>query len=157
MAAGKAPPRALLLVGALYGLGFGVLGLVGVSGLWPTLALVGLASGCIYTPALCLAGQAVPQTQRSTAMGLLNGAGTFGMMLGTALAGLLSAALMHRGWTRAEATTVVFAVAGGAQWVALALAVRSPAREPGLAHLPAAEQVGAPGLSPATSWNITAR
>jgi MFS family permease len=122
LASGRLKPSLLLSLGAaLFGLGFASLGFVGEHGLWPTLAVIGLASGCIYTPALCLASQAVPQARRSTAMGLLNGAGTLGMMLGTALAGLVSAALMHRGWARADAAAVVFVTAGAAQWLVLAL------------------------------------
>lgn len=122
LSTGRVSPAVLLAGGAAtFGLGFASLGLVGESGLWPTLALMGLASGCIYTPSLCLASQPVPEAQRSTAMGLINGAGTLGMMLGTALAGLLSAALMHRGWDRAHAAAVVFVVAGLTQWLVLAL------------------------------------
>ncbi|MDP1829320.1 MAG: MFS transporter [Archangium sp.] len=115
-------PALLLCAGAaLFGGGFAALGFVGAGGLWPTLALMGLASGCIYTPSLCLASQPVPEAQRATAMGLINGAGTLGMMLGTALAGVLSAGLMHGGWTRGAAAAAVFLVAGLTQWVVLAL------------------------------------
>lgn len=127
LAAARIAPAPLLSGGAvLFGLGFAALGFaalgfVGEAALWPTLALMGLASGCIYTPALCLASQPVPEAQRSTAMGLLNGAGTLGMMLGTALAGILGAALMHHGWTRGAAASAVFIMAGLLQWVVLGL------------------------------------
>jgi MFS family permease len=133
LASRRISPRLLLAGGAaLFGLGFASLGFVGESALWPALALVGLASGCIYTPSLCLASQGVAETQRSTAMGLINGAGTLGMMLGTALAGILSGALMHRGWTRAEATSAVFVMAGGAQWLVLAFGASALLRLGGL-------------------------
>ena len=122
LASGRVSPAALLGGGAaLFGLGFCSLGFVGEGALWPTLALMGLASGCIYTPSLCLASQPVPETLRATTMGLINGAGTLGMMLGTALAGILSAGLMHGGWTRAGAAAAVFVVAGLTQWLVLVL------------------------------------
>lgn len=119
--AGRLSPSAVLAGGALlFGLGFVSLGFVGEAGLWPTLGLMGFASGGIYTPSLCLASLPVPPAQRSTAMGLLNAAGTLGMMLGTALAGIVSVALMHSGWDRASASSAIFVVAGLAQWAALA-------------------------------------
>ncbi|MDP1829330.1 MAG: MFS transporter [Archangium sp.] len=143
LASGRLSPALLLSFGATsFGLGFASLGFVGEHGLWPLLASMGLASGCIYTPSLCLASQAVPQTQRSTAMGLLNGAGTLGMMLGTALAGALSATLMHRGWARAEATSAVFVLAGGAQWLVLAVA------GPALLRAARAPDTGPAGIKP---------
>jgi MFS family permease len=123
LASGRISPAVLLGGGAaVFGAGFASLGFVAEGSIWPALALMGLASGCIYTPSLCLASQPLPETQRSTAMGLINGAGTLGMMLGTALAGILAAALMHGGWTRAGASAAVFMVAGVAQWVVLAFA-----------------------------------
>ncbi len=122
-AAARVPPAAFLGAGAgTFGLGFVALGFVPAALTWPVLALTGLASGCIYTPSLCLAAQPVSSAQRSTAMGLINATGTLGMMAGTAVAGVLGAALLRSGWTRAEASAAVFCVAGLAQGVVLGAA-----------------------------------
>ena len=101
---------------AVYGLVFVVLGFAPADLVPVVLLLAGVSSAVLYAGALQLgASQAQPGT-RSTAMGLLNAGGTLGMMAGTALSGVLSAALRGAGWPRHQAYAAVFVVAG-AVWV----------------------------------------
>jgi AAHS family 3-hydroxyphenylpropionic acid transporter len=121
--------RAALVAGGFgaYGLGLIVLGRVPAALLPVLLLCLGLASAFIYAPSLCWAGALAPRGLRATAMALLNAAGGLGMLLGTALAGVLGAQLRRRGWG-AGAHEVIFALAGLVQLVALAASARALGR-----------------------------
>jgi MFS family permease len=123
MLLGKGVSRAALLLGGgvLYGALVAMFGQTDGAALWVTMVLAGVASAAIYAPSLYVAAGAVPEALRSTAMGLVNASGTLGMMLGTALAGVLSLQLIARGMDPNDARRMVFLLSGG--FVALAFAI----------------------------------
>lgn len=131
--AGRVAREKLLAAGGLvYGLSFLALGQVGAGALAPVLFLAGLASAALYSPSLCLAAELAPPALRGTSMGLLNAAGSVGMMLGTATGGMLSAGLMRADFGRVEASAWVFRLAGAAllgvlaaSWPSLRLSTRA--------------------------------
>lgn len=102
----------MLCTGAAgFALSFLALLLVPASYLALPLAGAGLSSALLYVPALELAATLAPTNARATAMALPNAAGTLGMLLGTALAGTVSAAAGALGFERVWAWTAIFIVA----------------------------------------------
>ncbi len=108
----------------LYGVAFMSLGMVPAGWLPAVMLTAGLASAAIYAPSLCFAATVVDRNARSTSMGLMNAGGSLGMMMGTAMAGILSHTLMAKGWAPKEAYQAVFQLAGAAELVVLALSAR---------------------------------
>jgi len=107
--------RELMIGGALvYGLCFLSLG-SGQTLLLPLLlAIAGTASAAIYSPSLCLAVSLAPKSLCASAMGLTNAAGTLGMLLGTASAGILTAVLSRHGAAQVDIYLWIFRLAGAA-------------------------------------------
>ncbi len=129
---------ALMSAGGLfYGVSFLLLAVTRGAALDVTLILCGLASAMMYAPSLCYAGSLAPPGGRATSMALFNAAGCLGMMLGPAVAGILSAVLRDAGYGAAIRYPAIFAVAGVVQLVAM-LALARP-----IAKLRAAERVAA--------------
>lgn len=122
----------LVGVGAvLYAATFLLLGVTPVHAIVMLVSVAGLASAAIYGPSLGLAAQAVPENARSSAMAVLNAAGTLGMFLGSTLAGGLSGILLAQGADRSTAYITVFVTAGLAQFATVGLAVlRARSRAP---------------------------
>jgi len=135
--------RATLLgVGAFaYGVSLLLLAVTRGASLDLSLIACGISSAMMYAPALSYAGAASPRGGATTTMGLFHAAGCLGMMLGPAVAGVVSATLRHQGYGPAVRYPAIFALAGTAQLVAL-IALARP-----IARLRAAERslVGAVG------------
>ncbi len=100
------------LGGLLYGGVFLILGLAPPAALWVLMLVAGVASSAIYAPSLCYAATLAPRGARGTAMALLNAGGSLGMMVGTALGGILSAVLMRS--FHADMTYPIISARGGA-------------------------------------------
>lgn len=124
---GKLP---LVTAGAVvYGLACASFGLWDAALLGGALAVAAVGAAAIYGPALGLVAMAVSEGSRSSAMGLMNAAGTFGMFVGNVLAGAGIGLLVGHGAPRAGSYAVIFAVAGLLQvGFGVALAVTSRAR-----------------------------
>jgi len=135
-------PRAALVGGGLggYGLSFVLLGLASPPLLPAVMFVAGLASAAIYAPSLCYASALAPAEERSTSMAMMNAGGSLGMLLGTALAGILSVSLARAGWELGLVYPAIFALAGGVQLLTLAISAR------GLIALHRAERRGALGV-----------
>lgn len=118
-------PRSTLVASGLflYALSFFAMGFAGKEALPLVLFLAGIASAAIYAPSLCYAASLAPRETKATAMSLLNAGGSLGMMLGTALAGIISSMLKQRGFGT-NAYVVVFCVAGAVQLIALLISAR---------------------------------
>lgn len=108
----------------LFGLVFALLPVTPAAWLPVVLVTAGLASGAVYGAALAVAAGAAPGA-RAAAMGVVHGAGSLGMLLGTAAGGVVSA-LVHRQDADASPAPVVFGLVAVVQLV-VALATR-PAR-----------------------------
>jgi MFS family permease len=116
---------ALVAAGSLlYGAMFMLLGIVPAAALPAVLLCAGVAAAAIYAPSLCLAATVVPPALRATSMSVVNAAGSLGMLLGTALAGILGSVLARRGWDRAESATLIFCIAGAVQLASLLITAR---------------------------------
>lgn len=109
----------LALCGLIYGASFMALGQVPTAWLRVLLFFAGAASAGIYATCLKMGAQMAPPSLRATTMGLLNAGGTIGMMLGTAGAGIASAAMKGSGMPREEVYPWIFAAAGATQLVLL--------------------------------------
>lgn len=107
------------------------------------LVVGGLGAAAVYAPSLRVAAANVDGRLRSVTMGLMNAAGSLGMLLGTAIAGFLSTMLQARGFEKGAALTVVFSFSSLSLVVVWALAIRAFAR--------AADGSGEPGRAPASS------
>lgn len=139
----RIPRVALVACGmALYGLSFILLGVVPAGGLWLVMLLAGLSSAAIYAPSLCFAATLSPKGARAMGMALLNAGGSLGMMLGTATAGIASAALTRAGWSPHDLYPAIFVGSGLLQFVVLGLSVR------GLVTLARRDALGTPTLEP---------
>jgi len=103
----------------LYGSSFILLSLAAPSWFAALLFAAGVSSAAIYGPSLVLASTLPAPGSRATAMGVVNGAGTLGMMLGTATAGIGSAVLQHSGMGSLQAQAWVLRGAGLSQLVLL--------------------------------------
>ena len=113
--------RTLAWGGAAYGAAFLLLGITRGPALDLALVLCGVTSAMMYAPSLCYAGALAPSEGRATAMALFNAAGCLGMMLGPAVAGILSATLRSAGHDAATRYPIVFALAGAVQLTAMML------------------------------------
>jgi Major Facilitator Superfamily len=82
---------------ALYGGGWFALARASSTNMLPVLALLGVSSAAVFAAAMRQAGATTSAEDRIRSMSALNSAGSVGMLLGTALAGVLSAALRGRG------------------------------------------------------------
>jgi MFS family permease len=103
----------LVGVGAVvYGLALVALGLVPERFVGMLLCVGAIGAGAIYGPALGLVGECVDTSMRSSAMGLLNASGTFGMFVGNAMAGAVATILLDQGMARQTVYAGVFAAAG---------------------------------------------
>jgi DHA2 family methylenomycin A resistance protein-like MFS transporter len=112
-------PAVLAAGGVIYGLSFVLLGHTSADSVPVVLMLAGIASAAIYTPALGLTASLSPTVLRSTAMGFGNAGGTLGMLLGTIVAGTLTAVLRQRGMAPSEMYAWIFRVGGLAPLVVL--------------------------------------
>lgn len=83
------------------------------------LALAGVASGAAYGAAMGVVVRGAPAERAATAMGVLHAAGSAGMLLGTAGAGILAVAVRHHA-PGASPAPLVFAAAALAQLVVAA-------------------------------------
>jgi MFS family permease len=121
----------------LFGVAFALLPVTPAVWLPVVLVTAGLASGAVYGSALAVAAGAAPGA-RAAAMGVVHGAGSLGMLLGTAGGGVVSA-LVHRHDPDASPAPVVFGLVAVVQ-LAVALATR-PGRmaSASLARCPALE------------------
>ncbi len=108
----------------VYGVSFLALGLVPAPLLPAIMVAAGLASAAIYAPCLCYASSLVAPEVRTTSMSLLNAGGSLGMMLGTALGGVVSAGLLSAGYAADFTYPAVFVGAGLIQLLTLSLSIR---------------------------------
>jgi MFS family permease len=123
---GRIARATLMGTGAfVYGVSFLLLALTRGALLDASLVLAGISSALMYAPSIWYTSALAPDRSRATAMALFNAAGCLGMMLGPAVAGVLSATLRAHGHGAATRYPVIFAVAGGVQLVTL-LALRKP-------------------------------
>jgi len=123
----------LVASGALaYGICFVLLGVVPTSTLPVLLFATGIASAAMYAPCLCFASTLVDASMRSTSMGLLNAGGSLGMMVGTALGGMLSVVGVKKmGWAADAVYPAIFAAAGACALLALGVWMRDLLRADG--------------------------
>lgn len=110
-------PRVVLVVcgGLTYGTVLGGLSVWPTGSLAAALLICGLSSACVYACALCYAAASVAPDWRATSMGVVNAAGSFGMVAGTACAGISMSVLPRYGLVGQEVHAVIFAIAGAAQ------------------------------------------
>jgi MFS family permease len=113
--------RVLAWGGVAYGAAFLLLAFTRGPALDLALVLCGVTSAMMYAPSLCYAGSLAPRHGRATAMALFNAAGCLGMMLGPAVAGIVSAVLRSGGHDARVRYPVVFAAAGLVQLTAMLL------------------------------------
>lgn len=110
-------PRRVAGIGLfVYAAGFAALAAVRAEDLYACLAILGLSSAVIYAPSFAAVAAGAPEARRASAMALLHAAGNFGMLLGTAVAGCVSAVVSRLAPGR-DAHVVVFllaAIAGAA-------------------------------------------
>jgi MFS family permease len=111
------PFHVVALGAALYATMFCAMPFVGLRWMWPLLIVGGIGSAGIYGPSLAMVASAVPVGAKSSAMGLLNAAGTFGMFCGNVLAGVVTSLLLSFGTERAVAYGAVFGLAGVSQLI----------------------------------------
>ena len=117
----RVPPALLLGGGAVvWGASLAALGWAPTWALFPTMAIAGLASAAMFAPILVYAA-ALPGG-RATAMAMVNAAGSLGMLLGPAAAGI-TIEVLKRTRPAAEAYRGPFplAAAAVALWLVLAL------------------------------------
>jgi DHA1 family tetracycline resistance protein-like MFS transporter len=129
--AARADRAIVLAIAAIaYGGAFAAFGRAHGAALDLALASAGAASAALYVPSLALLAELAPPELRATAMALGNAGGTLGMLVGTAGAGIASAALRAHGLSAATADAAIFAGAGAlsAGAVLVAVAVLSPRR-----------------------------
>jgi MFS family permease len=113
-AADRFDGRVLAVLGlSAYGAGFLRLRATGQEQLLLLMPLLGLSAAVIFASAMRDAATANDSQSRVPAMSALNAAGNLGMLLGTALAGILSALLRARGAGADTAHTLVFYIGGG--------------------------------------------
>mgnify|MGYP001552368717 CR=1 FL=1 len=105
----------------LYGICWLALTLCGLREMVPVLALLGVSSAVVFAAGLRLAGAVQDVATRISAMSAQTAAGSFGMLCGTALAGIASAMLRSRGEVPHLAHDLVLHVAGAAQLAAAGL------------------------------------
>lgn len=78
------------MASVLYGLGYGLLGVLDYRSTVATMAYCGILSGLMYLPALTLVGRLAPAGARGAAMGLFNTTGTLAMIAGFGVLGAAS-------------------------------------------------------------------
>ncbi len=120
--------KLIALGAATYGAMFIGLGVLPATEITLVLLVGGLGSAAIYGPALTLASRSVPEQARSSAMAVLNAAGTLGMFLGNVAAFALSSGLVEAGFSREVAYPVVFIAAGLTQLLSVATALTTQGR-----------------------------
>lgn len=114
---------AVIAVGTvLYAVAIAAVGWTSDLALAAVLVVAGIASALIYGPSLCCVAAAGDGAVKASAMALYHAAGSLGMMIGLASAGVLSALLA--GAAEVDRYRAVFALAGAAQIVALLAARR---------------------------------
>ncbi|MET0792899.1 MAG: MFS transporter [Polyangiaceae bacterium] len=106
---------------SLYGLGFLALSAATPAQLLLLMPVLGLSSAAIFASAMREAAGAPDSESRVVAMSWLNSAGNLGMMLGTALAGVVSALSRAQGAGPHSAHVVVFGIAGATSLCVAAL------------------------------------
>jgi MFS family permease len=111
---------------SLYGVGWFALRSASNAELPVVLVVLGLTSSAVFAAAMREAGAAHGAGGRVQAMSALNSAGSLGMLIGTALAGILSAVLRARGADADAAHGVVFITAGALQLSAALLTAALP-------------------------------
>ncbi len=80
----------------------------GVATVAIVLVVAGCGAACVYAPALKSTAQLLPSDRRSAGMGVVNAIGSFGMFLGSGMAGAITRAAKHDGVDRAAALTKSF-------------------------------------------------
>jgi len=107
--------RVAVLGLTVYGVAWLCLADAGAAQVWILMPVLGLASSAVFAAAMRESGAAESTRARVAAMSALNSAGGLGMLIGTALAGILSAVLRAHGEAPHEAHALVFRIAGGFQ------------------------------------------
>lgn len=107
--------------GWIYGAAFVVLAWVEGVGLALALVVAGVASAMVYGPSLGFVAAAGRTLPRATAMAVFHAAGCFGMMLGPAVAGIVSSLVGRAGASDQLRYGTVFVLAGLVQLGAMRL------------------------------------
>ncbi len=116
--------RAIAVLGLfVYGLGFLALPNADVRQLAGLMAVLGLSSAAVFASALRECAASVAPQERVTAMSALNSAGSLGMLLGTATAGITTAAFRVHGLGIPNAHALVFRIGGATQLCVAAASV----------------------------------
>ena len=96
----------------VYGVGFLLLRVATESQLLLLMPTLGLASAVIFASAMREVASVDNSQSRVVAMSILNSAGNLGMLLGTAIAGIVSATLRAHGGSLHSAHALVFGIGG---------------------------------------------
>jgi MFS family permease len=113
---GDRVPRAIVLVAgaSLYALALFCLPIAGTLWLAPLMLVAGLGSAAVFACTLCYAVLAAGDMGRASAMSLVNAAGCLGMLLGPAVAGIVSFAVKRTTGDPVSGYRAVLALAGAA-------------------------------------------
>lgn len=114
-------PRVAVAGLSAYGLAFLALPLASTAQLFPLMLLLGLSSAAVFSAAMREAAQGANVAARIAAMSGLNAAGSMGMLLGTAFAGIASALSHAHGASAQSAHSLIFVLGGAAQWAVASL------------------------------------